>query len=457
MGAAAMRRCLLAWGRLCEERWWKTQLELRDQQAQMLASQLRHIEARPVRYIRRLRMKRWLQAWTRYLARQQAKRAAAGRAAEHAERVLAGRALEAWTQARAKAATKAAAGQRAAQLHLRRRRLQAFAAWRQLVGRRARKQHALCAAQCMREVHLLRMALGRWRYLSSFYHAERRAVEERRRRRGLWALTAWLQRARWRATMAAKTKQVQARHAANLRHWTFFGWRAHVDGRLARTAHEEHERLRAEHEQLRQESERLARVIDSGDWGRDRVAELAQAGQVLQQERDALVKLVESLPGGRSRRASRLSVSGTATSTAATAATAAAAAAASLTAGGAASLAHYNIGNLAAGSRRGSLLSQPSLAAALAPPAAPAAPASASPGRGGAAAARNKLSVKTGSSFNALVRALKQDLLTSGTLGRDPAAAAAVDKVRAGSVAARPSRAAHSTACWNTILVYRRR
>ena len=54
------------------------------------------------------------------------------------------------------------------------------------------------------------------------------------------------------------------------------------------------QRLGGENEQLRRENERLARVIDSGDWGRQRVQELLEAGRVLQAERDALQKLVGS-------------------------------------------------------------------------------------------------------------------------------------------------------------------
>lgn len=52
------------------------------------------------------------------------------------------------------------------------------------------------------------------------------------------------------------------------------------------------QRLGADNEQLKRENERLARVIDSGDWGRQRVQELVEAGRVLQAERDALQKLV---------------------------------------------------------------------------------------------------------------------------------------------------------------------
>lgn len=43
--------------------------------------------------------------------------------------------------------------------------------------------------------------------------------------------------------------------------------------------------------------------------------------------------------------------------------------------------------------------------------------------------ARNRLLVKGGSSFNALIRAMKQDLIDSGTAAKDPALLYEIDKV----------------------------
>lgn len=53
--------------------------------------------------------------------------------------------------------------------------------------------------------------------------------------------------------------------------------------------------LAAENERLRRDNERCVRLIDSGEWGRGRVAELVAAGEVLQGERDALLKLIQAL------------------------------------------------------------------------------------------------------------------------------------------------------------------
>ena len=47
--------------------------------------------------------------------------------------------------------------------------------------------------------------------------------------------------------------------------------------------------------QLRRDNERFVKLIDSGEWGRTRVKELSQAGEVLKGERDALQKLITNL------------------------------------------------------------------------------------------------------------------------------------------------------------------
>ncbi len=51
--------------------------------------------------------------------------------------------------------------------------------------------------------------------------------------------------------------------------------------------------LQEENERLRRDNERFVRLIDSGEWGRGRVAELVAAGEVMKGERDALLKLIQ--------------------------------------------------------------------------------------------------------------------------------------------------------------------
>lgn len=58
---------------------------------------------------------------------------------------------------------------------------------------------------------------------------------------------------------------------------------------------QEVEHARAENARLRRDNERLVRIIDSGEWGRGRVQELLQAGDILKGEREAMLKLISTL------------------------------------------------------------------------------------------------------------------------------------------------------------------
>lgn len=443
---ACLLRCLRAWCRLCDERWWKTQLALRDHQLQSLAAQLRHLEWRPVRYLQRYRMKILLGAWVAECVRKRAKRAAWHRASAHADTSALLHALAGWRESVQDARAEAAEERRADKLHARRRKQHSLAAWRALVGRRAHKLALRQAAAQLRAARLLRNALGSWAYLARFYATERAAVKWRRRStvQGVFAA--------WRGHIAVKQYHMQlvlafrAKHAASLKGWAYLAWRGFVDGRVSFSLAQEAARLQQEAAQLREDNHRLSRVIDSGEWGRDRVHELTEAGKVLQQERDALVKLVESLPGARTRRGSRLSVvqSGAPPPQQLPSSAAEGSTGPDTMAGRRSSLA---VAGSVAPSRRSSAVGASSFAPRAVPAVVSAMPlldrsnsqpvetpsAQGSTGRSdpSAASIRNKMTVRAGSSFNALVRALKQDLLASGALARDPDAAFAVDQVRA--------------------------
>jgi hypothetical protein len=63
--------------------------------------------------------------------------------------------------------------------------------------------------------------------------------------------------------------------------------------------------------------------------------------------------------------------------------------------------------------------------------------------------ARNRLLVKGGSSFNALVRAMKQDLIDNGTAAKDPALLYEIDKVCLRALQQHTSNEQlHSTLMW---------
>lgn len=151
----------------------------------------------------------------------------------------------------------------------------------------------------------------------------------------------------------------------------------------------------------------------------------SQAGRVLQEERDALARLVASLQASSSSGiAGRTSAGGALQDATNSPGAAASLAPAACALDG--RLQQYRVtpaGIQSEGGTSGGI-------GAAWPPAAPRAGSRpASPGA--AAAARNKLLVRQGSSFNAMVRALKQDLVGTGALARaGPAAALEIDKVR---------------------------
>ena len=69
----------------------------------------------------------------------------------------------------------------------------------------------------------------------------------------------------------------------------FRGWSQAADKLCQQTLADGYEELagqvsamKAENERLRRDNERFVRLIDSGEWGRGRVAELTQAGELSQ-------------------------------------------------------------------------------------------------------------------------------------------------------------------------------
>ena len=394
-------------------------------------------------------MKQWLSAWVEYTLRKRSKHIAMQRAEVHAVRALVCKAFAGWVAAARERRKEDAAESRAQVLYARRKTVCILQAWRGLVGSRDRKEAVLKEAQQIRARRLMRNALGSWAYLARYYKSEKISTKAYSTYILRLTFTSWKERIWIKKQESILIQKTHLKHSASLQQWAFFIWLGFAEGRRARSAHEFHSQLSYEVERLRQENERLARVVDSGDWGRDRVAELTQAGQVLQQERDALIKLVESLPGNKTRRGSRMSTvqnnnidslsSGAAVNSAPAGSRRSSLALpvdTSTTRGNQAPRVAFNT---SMNSRRNSALDTVGKVQAESQPASIAAVAAAAQMKkipqGGPkpvplpANLRAKMTVRAGSSFNALVRALKQDLLTSGALAREPDAAFAVDKV----------------------------
>ncbi|KAF8067176.1 hypothetical protein HT031_002223 [Scenedesmus sp. PABB004] len=356
VAAGCTRRCFAAWRRLAQERLYKAQLGAREREVAALEGKLRGYEKRPIQVLHKRRVGAMLGVWRAAACAARRKRAAAARAGRFCARRQQARVWRAWVEH-----VEAAARRRvlSAKLAARCARLELAAAWsawlQALDARRERSSDLARAVQHRRRA----LAARAWRSWAA--GAARRSTRR--------ALAARWQRPATASVLAGWLAQRAAMATA------FAGWADWVQqGRLgAKLAAKEGleeglAKLQAENERLRRDNERFVRLIDSGEWGRGRVAELASAGEVMRTERDALLALIGSL-----RR-------------------------------------EYEAVQAAKGAQEDELRALKERMAL-----------------GGSA--RNRLLVKGGSSFNALVRAMKQDLLDSGAAARDPALAYEVDKL----------------------------
>ncbi|GFH21531.1 uncharacterized protein HaLaN_18856 [Haematococcus lacustris] len=116
------------------------------------------------------------------------------------------------------------------------------------------------------------------------------------------ALSGWYESAQWRKRMRLVTDRALRRLMNKTLAVAFYTWKdlvdvGKVDAQLT-TKQELVLKLRdmqEENERIRRDNERFVRLIDSGEWGRGRVAELVAAGEVMKGERDALLKLIQGM------------------------------------------------------------------------------------------------------------------------------------------------------------------
>ena len=67
------------------------------------------------------------------------------------------------------------------------------------------------------------------------------------------------------------------------------------DGLDYDTVHQRITEMNAENEKLQRDNERFVRIIDSGDWGRSRVNKFVKAGELLKTERETLAGLLNEV------------------------------------------------------------------------------------------------------------------------------------------------------------------
>eukprot|EP00879_Flechtneria_rotunda_P031264 GHRR01034134.1.p1 GENE.GHRR01034134.1~~GHRR01034134.1.p1 ORF type:complete len:500 (+),score=163.75 GHRR01034134.1:2438-3937(+) len=348
---------------------------MREREVALLEKKQMGYEKRPIQVLRNRRLRLMLAAWTQAAGHRQGKRLAVQRAGRFWVNQQLSKAWNAWVNLCETAARRRVLS---AKVIARCQKIQLAAAWNSWTAvADAKRESSMKVARAAKQWQqaLSARAWRSWWAAVEQWKARRQIAARWMQPAKASALAGWLDYVAW----TKRNRLLVSRAVAKLQHGAqaaaFEAWldvirQGKVDATLKTNEGlvESVERMRAENERLRRDNERFVRLIDSGEWGRGRVAELMTAGEVMQAERDALLKLIGSL-----RR-------------------------------------EYEAVQMAKGAQEHELRQLKEKMNVGGP-------------------ARNRLLVKGGSSFNALVRAMKQDLLESGTATKDPSLLYEIDKL----------------------------
>ncbi|DBA91048.1 TPA: hypothetical protein ACH3X2_004154 [Trebouxia sp. C0005] len=297
-----LRRVFAEWQQLCQERDWKTQLATRDNEIKRMDREYRKLESRPIFVMAKKRLRRVVQEWQAAVHAKEAARRQEAAVQRQANHKLMKRALLSWQRGSKRQHQHSAFLKRTCQRLAKSRLQRMFHQWTDLVGSRAQKQsnakHVVHHYQCRQQAKAWR----RWKQYHSKAQRQKKAIKKGQSSLMSPVFSAWLSR-------TCKMRQVKACRAKNavrqqhrLLSDAFRGWSQAADKLCQQTLADGYEEvagqvgsMQAENDRLRRDNERFVRLIDSGEWGRGRVAELTQAGEVMQGERDALLKLIQSL------------------------------------------------------------------------------------------------------------------------------------------------------------------
>eukprot|EP00775_Hariotina_reticulata_P004665 gene4665-4918_t len=297
-----VKRCFWAWQRLAEDRWWKNQLVMREREVALLEVKIRGFEKRPIQVLRKRKMMAVLHAWFADAAGRRGKRQAVARAARFWVKQQLGKAWNAWVEH-----TETAARHRVLTDKVVRRvhNLQlaaAWSAWLDLAAVKHEKSSKSTSALHHWNKAMLSKGWRTWCHIVARDKARKSIAQRWMQPVKARAFAGWQDTVAWRMHSRLLVSRALGKLQQRMLAAAFATWLADVDNHKiqAKVATKEGmqemlDRLQAENERLRRDNERFVRLIDSGEWGRGRVAELVSAGEVMHAERDALLKLIGGL------------------------------------------------------------------------------------------------------------------------------------------------------------------
>lgn len=406
---SCIQRVLNHWQRLCDQRWWKSQVLLRDQQNALLIGQINHMEHRPVRYLYRNRIRAWVRWWLAFSKRKVKRKHDIKVAQRHYKISLILHVWTSWFDFISATRNKALQINKAKKLFEYRRRRSAFNTWRLHVDTQYQKRGVLEGATRYRKRVLLRCVLGSWSYLAKVATIGKAVTLRHGRRLQISSFREWNSWAAFKRGIRTLVSAHRSKRDRSAKQHALYVWLAVVDAKRHYRLRVACSRLQTENQRLGLENDRLTKIVDSGELERKRIEELNLVGQALEQERSALMSMMGKSPSlalksNRSNGKNKFQggVSSTTKST--------------------------NPEDKCCVTQTKEVPGDSKHDFKI----------------------KNKIRVQAGSSFNALVRALKQDLIATGSFKRDPEAAYAVDKLSLSQVELTEEGGLRVAACKNT-------
>ncbi|KAG2499362.1 hypothetical protein HYH03_002937 [Edaphochlamys debaryana] len=297
-----VKRAFQEWRRLCTERWWKNQLNARDSQIHALNIKIEGFEKRPIVIIRQRRLRACLWGWWGLSIERRRKRMRRERAIKHWQNMAFIKAWNSWVsfveEAKRRRAMIRKVGGRIKNYKL---WLAWNAWWSHVERKRETKSKAFRAVRLWQKTTLAK-GWNKWKWYVEYRREYKMIINRWKNPLKARALRTWVAWVDWKKRMRIILQRAAVRLAKRSLIMAWEAWWQAIDDRKIEEQLTTKEQLvvtvkelREENERLRRDNERFVRLIDSGEWGRGRVAELLSAGEILKGERDALLKLIQSL------------------------------------------------------------------------------------------------------------------------------------------------------------------
>ena len=296
------KRCLQAWAHKVEENFHKEQSRLKESETRRLQNRIRQLERRAIRIFDNRRLARIWYAWDQGALTRQKKRQKMRRAFQHMRKIAYNKGWNTWYSVCQEKRRRQNLLRRAL-LRIKNLKLsQSFVALQaHMEKKKAKRGKALKAVKFMQK-RLVAMVWNSWTHYIARVRFIKKAVNMWKRphlSRAFNGFTRQLQyKRRVQLIMARAVRRLTSRRMC----MGFYRWTEAVEeiklekeGLDYDTVYSKISDMKAENEKLQRDNERFVRIIDSGDWGRSRVNELVKAGELLKTERETLSSLLNEV------------------------------------------------------------------------------------------------------------------------------------------------------------------